>query len=131
MNREIPGYYYGEANGCSAEIEDGTNRRVQDAEKKKYFKIEASKTAPSDAAWSLSNVKRRKVEQLEREAEQQRVSRKARATVKRASAKMDSVSRALLGREIAGRGAVAGERCRAWAEGLCEKGGVEFEGGGW
>jgi len=75
-------------------------------------------------------VKRRKLERLEREAEQH-INRKARATVKRAAPKMDTVSRALLGREIEGQSAVAGERCRAWAEGLCEKGGLEFDGGGW
>ncbi|KAI0485683.1 hypothetical protein F4859DRAFT_391992 [Xylaria cf. heliscus] len=38
----IPGYYY-------------------DPEKKRYFKVENSKTAPTDAAWSSSNVKRRKL----------------------------------------------------------------------
>ncbi|KAI0198704.1 hypothetical protein F4808DRAFT_434827 [Astrocystis sublimbata] len=39
---EIPGYYY-------------------DAERKRYFKIENSKTAPSSAAWSSGNVRRRKL----------------------------------------------------------------------
>ncbi|KAI0862553.1 hypothetical protein F4860DRAFT_472379 [Xylaria cubensis] len=38
----IPGYYY-------------------DAEKKRYFKVENSKTAPTSAAWSSHNVKRRKL----------------------------------------------------------------------
>ncbi|KAI0449821.1 hypothetical protein F5B21DRAFT_508811 [Xylaria acuta] len=38
----IPGYYY-------------------DPEKKRYFKVENSKTAPTNAAWSSSNVKRRKL----------------------------------------------------------------------
>ncbi|KAI0536885.1 hypothetical protein GGR58DRAFT_473648 [Xylaria digitata] len=38
----IPGYYY-------------------DPEKRRYFKVENSRTAPTDAAWSSHNVKRRKL----------------------------------------------------------------------
>ncbi|KAI0438511.1 hypothetical protein F4803DRAFT_554953 [Xylaria telfairii] len=38
----IPGHYY-------------------DAEKKRYFKVENSKTAPTNAAWASNNVKRRKL----------------------------------------------------------------------
>ncbi|KAI1751173.1 hypothetical protein F4782DRAFT_506067 [Xylaria castorea] len=38
----IPGYYY-------------------DPEKKRYFKVENSKTAPTNSAWSSNNVKRRKL----------------------------------------------------------------------
>ncbi|TGJ86070.1 hypothetical protein E0Z10_g2683 [Xylaria hypoxylon] len=39
---DIPGYYY-------------------DVEKRRYFKVENSKTAPTSAAWSSSSVKRRKL----------------------------------------------------------------------
>ncbi|KAH8820487.1 hypothetical protein F5884DRAFT_826862 [Xylogone sp. PMI_703] len=44
--REIPGYYY-------------------DPDKKKYFKIQASNTAPATAPYSPENVKRRKVQDQE------------------------------------------------------------------
>ncbi|KAI1083834.1 hypothetical protein F5B20DRAFT_525569 [Whalleya microplaca] len=43
---EIPGYYY-------------------DTEKRRYFKIEKNGTAPNMAAWSLDNVKKRKLEDQE------------------------------------------------------------------
>ncbi|KAK0639321.1 hypothetical protein B0T16DRAFT_450059 [Cercophora newfieldiana] len=56
MNREIPGYYY-------------------DEEKKKYFKIERTRTAPEGAAWSKENVKRRKIEEEKKEGEKRRQER--------------------------------------------------------
>ncbi|KAI1506574.1 hypothetical protein F5X99DRAFT_8807 [Biscogniauxia marginata] len=43
MAANIPGYYY-------------------DPERRRYFKIEDSKTAPSTAAWSSENVKKRRLE---------------------------------------------------------------------
>ncbi|RYP40151.1 hypothetical protein DL767_001866 [Monosporascus sp. MG133] len=43
---KIPGYYY-------------------DEEKKKYFKVEKSNTAPSNAVWSSDNVKKRRLEDEE------------------------------------------------------------------
>ncbi|KAI1633908.1 hypothetical protein F4809DRAFT_620968 [Biscogniauxia mediterranea] len=43
MAANIPGYYY-------------------DPEKRRYFKIENSRTAPSNAAWSSENVKKRRLE---------------------------------------------------------------------
>ncbi|KAI0124553.1 hypothetical protein F4776DRAFT_630198 [Hypoxylon sp. NC0597] len=42
-SREIPGYYY-------------------DAERRRYFRVESSQTAPSNAAWSSEKVKKRKLE---------------------------------------------------------------------
>ncbi|KAK4146528.1 WD repeat-containing protein 21 [Dichotomopilus funicola] len=62
MDREIPGYYY------------------VDSQKRKYFRIEPSRTAPPSAAWSERNVKRRAIatqeaedrhrEQVKRETDQ-------------------------------------------------------------
>ncbi|RYP03564.1 hypothetical protein DL764_005065 [Monosporascus ibericus] len=43
---QLPGYYY-------------------DEEKKKYFKVEKSNTAPSNAVWSSDNVKKRRLEDEE------------------------------------------------------------------
>ncbi|EXK93896.1 hypothetical protein FOQG_05065 [Fusarium oxysporum f. sp. raphani 54005] len=115
MNCEIPGYYY-------------------DNEKKKYFKIEKTHTAPSSAAWSSDAVKRRKVEhEAQKLAERQ--AHQVKKHIKRHFVARDTVSSALLTREIglpyvaeSGRGRVEDEDlgAAAWARGLVAKGNVPF-----
>ncbi|KAF5268642.1 hypothetical protein FOXYS1_456 [Fusarium oxysporum] len=115
MNREIPGYYY-------------------DNEKKKYFKIEKTHTAPSSAAWSSDAVKRRKVEhEAQKLAERQ--AHQVKKHIKRHFVARDTVSSALLTREIglpyvaeSGRGTVEDEDlgAAAWARGLVAKGNIPF-----
>ncbi|KAK0704994.1 hypothetical protein B0H67DRAFT_592888 [Lasiosphaeris hirsuta] len=104
MNRNIPGYYF-------------------DAEKKKYFKIEASKTAPETAAWAATNVKRRQLEGHEALAKRERVERRAAGRVKRARI-LEALTGGSLSRE-------AGKLNRdvvvaAWADGVREKGCVNL-----
>ncbi|KAK8025690.1 hypothetical protein PG990_003513 [Apiospora arundinis] len=53
--REIPGYFY-------------------DEEKKRYFKVENSRTAPTTSSWSSDNVKKRRLESQEAAAILQRLS---------------------------------------------------------
>ncbi|KAF5702250.1 myocyte-specific enhancer factor 2d [Fusarium mundagurra] len=115
MNREIPGYYY-------------------DNEKKKYFKIERTHTAPSSAAWSSDAVKRRKVEhEAQKLAERQ--AHQVKKHIKRHFVAKDTVTSALLTREIGlpyvterGRGRVEDEDlgAAAWARGSVAKGNVPF-----
>ncbi|KAK3343780.1 hypothetical protein B0T25DRAFT_615085 [Lasiosphaeria hispida] len=114
MNRDIPGYYF-------------------DAEKKKYFKIEASKTAPESAAWAATNVKRRQLEGREALAKRERVERRAAGRVKRARVLEEALTGGFLSRE-------AGKLSREvvatlWVDGVREKGCVNLfpgvaEGGG-
>ncbi|KAK8086952.1 hypothetical protein PG994_001926 [Apiospora phragmitis] len=52
--REIPGYFY-------------------DEEKKRYFKVESSRTAPTTSYWSSDNVKKRRLESQEAAAALQRL----------------------------------------------------------
>ncbi|RFU76265.1 plasma membrane atpase [Trichoderma arundinaceum] len=112
---ELPGYYY-------------------DPEKKRYFKIERSQTAPSSAQWSSTSVKRRKVEsQVAEEA-----SRREQLTknhVKRSVLRRDVVTSGLLARETEyrriaepGRGRPGDEdiAAAAWARELTDKGQTAF-----
>ncbi|WJG34524.1 uncharacterized protein FOBCDRAFT_235825 [Fusarium oxysporum Fo47] len=105
-----------------------------DNEKKKYFKIEKTHTAPSSAAWSSDAVKRRKVEhEAQKLAERQ--AHQVKKHIKRHFVARDTVSSALLTREIglpyvaeSGRGRVEDEDlgAAAWARGLVAKGNIPF-----
>ncbi|GKU05671.1 myocyte-specific enhancer factor 2d [Fusarium langsethiae] len=115
MNREIPGYYF-------------------DPEKKKYFKIEKTQTAPSSVAWSSDAVKRRKVEEKIQKSVQRRA-HLVRNHIKRHFIAKDAVASALLAREVGlpyaaerGRGKLEdGDLgAAAWAGGLVAKGNVPF-----
>ncbi|KAM0498856.1 hypothetical protein ACHAP8_006081 [Fusarium lateritium] len=115
MNREIPGYYF-------------------DEEKKKYFKIEKTQTAPSSAAWSSDAVKQRKVEKKTQKAIQRRA-HLVRNHIKRHFIAKDTVASALLAREVGvpyaterGRGRLEDGDLGAatWAAGLVAKGNVAF-----
>ncbi|KAL7799844.1 hypothetical protein V8C37DRAFT_365680 [Trichoderma ceciliae] len=112
---ELPGYYY-------------------DPEKKKYFKIEKSQTAPSSAQWSSASVKRRKV--ASRAAEE--ASKREQLTknhIKRSVLRRDVVTSGLLARETEyqriaepGRGRPEdGDIAAAmWARELTDKGQAAF-----
>ncbi|RGP59729.1 myocyte-specific enhancer factor 2d [Fusarium longipes] len=115
MNREIPGYYF-------------------DHDKKKYFKIEKTQTAPSSAAWSSDAVKRRKVEENIQKSAQHRA-HLIRNHIKRHFITKDVVASALLAREASlsyaaerGRGKLEDVDlgAAAWADGLVAKGNVPF-----
>ncbi|SPQ27314.1 cea93900-6b1f-4ed6-93aa-c5284ade975f [Thermothielavioides terrestris] len=111
-NLEIPGYYY-------------------DSAKRKYFRIEDSRTAPVGAAWSAQNVKRRALEEKEQAERQERMRREA-LRVKRARALQAPLLGGLLMREagVIGRGGDAvpiGETMgRAFAGVLRAKGRVNL-----
>jgi len=133
MNREIPGYYYGTKFWQTTEVRVLTYILV-DNEKKKYFKIEKTHTAPSSAAWSSDAVKRRKVEHEARKLAE-RQAHQVKKHIKRHFVARDTVSSALLTREIglpyaaeSGRGRVEDEDlgAAAWARGLVAKGNIPF-----
>ncbi|KAL7906857.1 hypothetical protein GGI35DRAFT_457054 [Trichoderma velutinum] len=112
---EIPGFYY-------------------DAEKKKYFAIEKSHTAPASAKWSSASVKRRKIEsQAAEEASKEK--ELIKNSVKRNVLTHDAATSGLLARELgtprtaeAGRGRLENEDVAAamWARGVTDKGSVAF-----
>ncbi|KAJ4307123.1 hypothetical protein N0V88_000500 [Collariella sp. IMI 366227] len=108
MNREIPGYYF-------------------DPVKRKYFRIESKSTAPSSAAWSAENVKRRAVQEEVVKAKEKRARREV-GKIKRARILTEAdvpLMGGLLAQEINGtrstisRGQSA---ARAWAAGFRKKG---------
>ncbi|KAI1269809.1 hypothetical protein F5Y18DRAFT_371636 [Xylariaceae sp. FL1019] len=102
MNHSIPGYYY-------------------DPEKRRYFKVEKSKTAPTTAAWSADNVKRRKLDDAE-----------AAAALRRLDLTRNRIKRARVLNEPLTGGFFAREHGEVWddlqpacfATGLKEKGSV-------
>ncbi|KAG5931415.1 hypothetical protein E4U53_001776, partial [Claviceps sorghi] len=100
-----------------------------DASKKKYFKIEKSHTAPSQASWSADAVRRRRREDASRE-EVRRKADLVRRHVRRHQLRRDVLGGGLLRRETEREGVDArdgGElRCAAWAGGAADKGRVSF-----
>ncbi|KAK1754576.1 hypothetical protein QBC47DRAFT_221195 [Echria macrotheca] len=125
--RQIPGFYY-------------------DAERRRYFKIEADQTAPENAAWSADNVKRRRKKEADRAARRQAERRRQAAFAKavKRSAALDEpplvgglIRRELFGashglarrRECPGRGErvdVPGAAAMMWAGGLKMRGSVRL-----
>ncbi|KAL6690110.1 plasma-membrane proton-e [Trichoderma pleuroticola] len=105
-----------------------------DAEKKRYFAIEKSHTAPASAEWSSASVKRRRLEsQAAEEASQEEELIKNH--VKRNVLINDAAASGLLARELgasrtaeAGRGKLENEDVAAalWARGVADKGSVAF-----
>ncbi|ETS02155.1 hypothetical protein M419DRAFT_8510 [Trichoderma reesei RUT C-30] len=113
--REIPGFYW-------------------DPEKKRYFKVEKSQTAPPTAQWSSSSVKRREHESqvAEQAAKRQQLTKNH---VKRSVLTRDAVASGLLARETEiDRTAEAGRGKRengdvlaaAWAREVTAKGKISF-----
>lgn len=101
-----------------------------DTEKKKYFKIEKSQTAPSSAQWSSASVKRRRVE-FQAAEEASKKQQLIKNHVKRSVLRRDAVTSGLLARETgnqrtaeAGQGRPEDEDIAAamWARGLTDKG---------
>lgn len=82
--REIPGFYYGTC--ITGRHWAPSPRRGPDSfldeEKKRYFKVESSRTAPATSAWSSDSVKKRKLESKEATAALQRL-RLEKSLVKR------------------------------------------------
>jgi hypothetical protein len=103
--------------------------RDPDSVKRKYFRIEDSKTAPAQAAWSARNVKRRAIEEKEDAQRREKLQRQAKK-VKRARVRDVALMGGLLAREIGevGCGVLPGAENlgRAWTAGLRAKGGVKL-----
>ncbi|KAK4216263.1 WD repeat-containing protein 21 [Rhypophila decipiens] len=110
MNRAIPGYYY-------------------DEEKKRYFKIEASRTAPEQASWASGNVKRRRLEDEKEEAKREREAKNA-GRIKRAVGVWDQplVGGCFLKRELGRTGTIKMEDMglESWTMGLRDKGSLKM-----
>ena len=105
-----------------------------DTEKRKYFKIEKSHTAPSAAAWSSDEVKRRKIQDRAGQAARQR-EYLVRNHIKRSGLARDIVTSGVLARELGeGRAAELGRGraedgdvgAAAWSAGVVEKGCIPF-----
>ncbi|KAH6608108.1 plasma membrane atpase [Trichoderma cornu-damae] len=103
-------------------------------EKKRYFKIEESQTAPSSAQWSSASVKRRKVASQAAE-EASKKEQLIKNHVKRSVIRHDIVTSGLLARETEyqriaepGRGRPENEDIAAatWAHHLTDKGQAAF-----
>ncbi|KAI0974843.1 hypothetical protein F4678DRAFT_421046 [Xylaria arbuscula] len=100
----IPGYYY-------------------DAEKRRYFKVENSNTAPKDAAWSSDSVKRRKLRD-EDAATALRHLNIAKARIKRAQVLREPLMGGFFAREY---GAAEDDmQAACFAQGLRHKGCISF-----
>ncbi|KAI0402169.1 hypothetical protein F4802DRAFT_387072 [Xylaria palmicola] len=102
MSMNIPGYYY-------------------DAEKKRYFKVEKSSTAPANAAWASTSVKRRKLRDADAAAALRHL-HLARSRVRRARVLHEPLTGGFFARE---HGAMADDMPAAsFVEGLRNKGRV-------
>lgn len=91
---QIPGYYYGIIPCYSIEFDVNTNL---DTEKKKYFKIQPNHTAPSSAAYSASDVKRRKTRD-EAAAAQHALQSRQKGRIRRSTVLEDPLLGGSLGR---------------------------------
>ncbi|KAI0549561.1 hypothetical protein F4679DRAFT_546790 [Xylaria curta] len=101
---DIPGYYY-------------------DAEKKRYFKVENSKTAPTNAAWSSNSVKRRKLDD-ENAATALRHLNLAKSRIKRARVLHEPLTGGFFTREY---GAMKDDmQAACFVDGLRYKGGISI-----
>ncbi|KAI0013305.1 hypothetical protein F4779DRAFT_445861 [Xylariaceae sp. FL0662B] len=109
MPPQIPGYFY-------------------DAEKNRYFKVENSRTAPSNAAWSSDNVKRRKLEDEEAAAANRRMNLNKHRIV-RAKAMSEPLTGGFLAREFGELRLDVPAAC--FARGLVEKGKLPLSDARW
>ncbi|KAM0335196.1 hypothetical protein ACHAQA_000238 [Verticillium albo-atrum] len=106
MSLSLPGYYYDEV-------------------KKKYFKIENSHSAPASAAWSATNVKRRKTEG-QRAAFRHERAESIKRHVKRARVLREPLLGGFLNRELGIGGPDADVPAAAWVAGLNSHSHVKF-----
>lgn len=91
--------------------------------KKKYFKIEPSTTAPSGAAWSADNVKRRKLEEKKTQVVQRHLEMR-KGTIQHCRALLNPLTGGFLARELGRASKDLPAAC--WTLGLQEKGSVPF-----
>ncbi|ORY64057.1 uncharacterized protein BCR38DRAFT_205761 [Pseudomassariella vexata] len=106
---DIPGYYY-------------------DPEKKRYFKVENSKTAPAASTWSTDKVKRRKLEDEEAAAALQRM-KLNKDRIRRSQVLQEPLVGGFLAREF---GSVEVDvRPSAFARELLEKGSMPLADSRW
>lgn len=131
MNIDIPGYYFGGSPRCTTTIGDVTDA-FPDPEKKKYFKIEKSHTAPLAAAYAAHNVKRRKRHAADTEARERRAKLTQRH-IKRSRALREPGLGGLLNRELGlrdpslgGRRSAADVPAAIFAAKLCDRGCIYF-----
>ncbi|RCI09955.1 hypothetical protein L249_8582 [Ophiocordyceps polyrhachis-furcata BCC 54312] len=125
MAAEIPGYYFGELRPLFPIIAMGKPQlMLADKEKRRYFKIEATQTAPP-SAWSTDAVKRREAEDSALEAERQQALVLC-GHIRRHELKRDVVASALLDRETAVPVDDADVAAAAWADNVVEKGQIPF-----
>ncbi|KAK7977605.1 hypothetical protein PG988_005095 [Apiospora saccharicola] len=111
--REIPGYFYG---------------NPADEEKKRYFKVESSRTAPSTSAYSSDNVKKRRLESQEATAVLQRLSLE-KGRLKRSRLLNDALIGGVYAREY---GLVRRDIQQAgYAKGIVEKGALPLADARW
>lgn len=124
--RELPGFYYGkyQPHALIRYPQPFTLlTHPTDEEKKRYFRIEAGRTAPSSAAWSAENVKKRKAEKQMAVREQKRME-KTMGLIKRSGVLSQPQTGGRLIREF---GVVDPELpVASWAAGLREKGDICF-----
>jgi hypothetical protein len=112
-----------------------TAAKNEDPEKKKYFKIEKSSTAPAGASWSTEAVQRRQQQERAGRAARQRA-HILQNHIRRSPVQRDATSSALLARETeARRTGVDAAWNRAdeghlgaavWASGVVAKGSVPY-----
>ena len=96
-----------------------------DKEKKRYFKVEASSTAPPGASWSRDKVKQRRVETKQAEVVNYYRRRKEALTIKRSALHDDPLTGGLLLRETGIGGDPRELPARALALGLRNQGFLE------
>lgn len=109
-----------------------------DEEKKKYFKIEKNSTAPSSAAWSADNVKKRRLEDEEAARAVRRMTLDKRR-VARAKVLQHSLMGGFLDRELFGGGGHHHPRllgkvtsaAAAFADGLVDRGMLPLKDARW
>ncbi|KAK8094480.1 hypothetical protein PG997_001165 [Apiospora hydei] len=107
--REIPGYFY-------------------DEEKKRYFKVESSRTAPTTSSWSSDNVKKRRLESQEAAAVLRRLSLD-KGRLKRSRLMNDALTGGVYAREY---GLVRRDVQEAgYAKGIVEKGMIPLADARW
>ena len=127
--RELPGFYYGKYQLYQSllafpMLQQSTSlTRAADADKKRYFNIESNSTAPSRAAWSAENVKKRKAEKDAATKERKR-QEKTKNLIKRSSSLAHAQTGSRLAREF---GVVDPDMLvENWTAGLREKGQICF-----
>lgn len=126
MNREIPGFYFGirDSSSTCPYSTQLTNHSPPDKEKNRYFKIKSSATAaPSGAAYTTDNVRKRKAEAAVAAVAAKR-QEMLKTHIRRAAVLDHPLVGARLLREF---GVVNNEMpVESWTSGLRDKGAISF-----